>query len=113
MSNRFLSLRMSPLEFRILLGSMRVYAETAFPKGCVDCQLAAREALLGAASELEAAWRRDPGGVLRLNRRLRPLCRYAVERFPAEGPEQTRARASLLAMLTLARHRTGDSNSAR
>lgn len=107
MSGRFLSLRVSPAQFRILVGAMRVYAETAFPRGCVDCQLAAREALLRAAGDLEAAWCRDPAGPLPLNRRLRALCRYAVEQYPAEDPEQTEARAALLAMLSLKRRPTG------
>ncbi len=105
MTDRYLSLELSPLEFRILLGSVRVYAETAFPRGCVDCQLAAREALLQAASDMEAAYQNDGQGRIRLNRRLRPLCRYAVEQFPAEGPEERLARASLLATLTLKRRR--------
>ncbi len=104
MSKRFLSLRLSPLECRILLGSVRVYAETAFPKGCVDCQLAAREALLRAADEIETAYRADAHGTVRLNRRLRPLCRYAVAQFPAQGAAEARARRALLAMLTLRRH---------
>ncbi len=94
------------MELRILLGSVRVYAETAFPPGCVDCQLAARDALLRAAQEMEQAYADTGGGPVPLNRRLRALCRYAVEQYPAEDAEEAAARRSLLGMLTLRRQAT-------
>jgi hypothetical protein len=99
MSTRFITLRLAPEQCRVLMAALREYVEQTFPEGCADCQQAARYALLEALAAMERDWGQT-GDTVYLNRRLRPLCKVAVEHYYGNRPPQA-TKTSLMDLLSL------------
>lgn len=104
MSTKFIALRLTPEQYRLLRAALCDYVEQAFPEGCADCQQAARYALLQAVAEMEREWG-GTGETVHINRRLRPLCKVAVSHYfdvsPARAATAQAHRAALLDLLSL------------
>lgn len=63
---------------RILITALRNYTDVAFPCGCADCSLVAREAMLDALAEFEREYAGGDAGRAGYNKRLRAMFKEGV-----------------------------------
>lgn len=68
----------SPEIKTILITALRNYTDVAFPCGCADCSLVAREAMLDALAEFERDYATDGTGRAGYNKRLRAMFKEGV-----------------------------------
>lgn len=100
MSAKVIQLQCSPNLTAAMAAAIRGYVAVQYPPGVSDCALAAREALLTVAEDIETVC--QSAATVSLSRRLRTLLKIAInfycdQRSAGEAREQ--ARLAMLAAL--------------
>ena len=100
MSAKVFELQCSPHLCGVMVAAIRGYVAVQYPPGVSDCALAAREALLMVADNIETVCQTEP--TVSLSRRLRTMLKIAVNFYCDQRPASEAVedgRAALLAAL--------------
>lgn len=100
MSAKIINLQCSPNLSDTMAAAIRNYVAVQYPPGASDCALAAREALLTVADNIETVCQTAP--TVELSRRLRTMLKIAVNFYcdqHSEGESREAGRNALLAAL--------------
>ncbi len=100
MSAKIIQLQCSPNLSAAMAAAIRNYVAVQYPAGVSDCALAAREALLTVAENIEYTCQTEPN--VELSRRLRTMLKIAVNYYCdqyAAGEAREEGRSALLAAL--------------
>ena len=100
MSAKIINLQCSPNLSDTMAAAIRNYVAVQYPPGASDCALAAREALLTVADDIETVCQTEPS--VNLSRRLRTMLKIAVNYYCdqySEGEPREAGRNALLSAL--------------
>ena len=100
MSAKVIQLQCSPNLSSAMAASIRNYVAVQYPPGVSDCALAAREALLTVADNIESVC--QTAASVELSRRLRTMLKMAVNYYcdqHTEGEARESGRSAMLAAL--------------
>ena len=100
MSAKIINLQCSPNLTDTMAAAIRNYVAVQYPPGVSDCALAAREALLTVADNIETIC--QTAATVELSRRLRTMLKIAVNFYcdqHSEGESREAGRNALLAAL--------------
>jgi hypothetical protein len=100
MSAKVINLQCSPNLAASMAAAIRGYVAVQYPPGVSDCALAAREALLTVAQNIETVC--QTAATVRLSRRLRTMLKIAVNYYCDQWPEnevRELGRSAMLAAL--------------
>ena len=100
MSAKVIDLQCSPNLAASMAAAIRGYVAVQYPLGVSDCALAAREALLTVAQDIETVC--QTATTVRLSRRLRTMLKIAVNYYcdqRSEGEARESGRSAMLAAL--------------
>ena len=100
MSAKVINLQCSPNLSDTMAAAIRNYVAVQYPPGASDCALAAREALLMVADDIDTVCQTEPS--VNLSRRLRTMLKISVNYYCdqySEGEQREAGRNALLAAL--------------
>lgn len=98
MSAKVIKLQCSPCLSDAMAAAIRNYVAVQYPPGVADCALAAREALLTVADNIETDCQTSP--TVELSRRLHTMLKIAVNYYCDQYAEGEAVEAGRTALLT-------------
>jgi len=98
MSAKVINFQCSPNLSDAMVAAIRNYVAVQYPPGASDCSLAAREALLTVADDIETVCQTEPS--VKLSRRLRTMLKIAVNYYCDQHPEGEPGEAGRNALLS-------------